>query len=170
MTDSVKIFRAFLSIGSNLGDKKANCERALEQIETNDIGRVLAVSNYYRTEPVDYTDQEWFVNAAAEIQTEMPPEKLLRALKKTERELGTVSKSVRFGPRVIDIDILLYDTLVVRTDELVIPHERMHERVFVLKPLCDINSEITHPVIHKTVGELLSETDDENQGIIPLDD
>ncbi len=165
----IKKSRVFISIGSNLGDKKANCEKALAAIEKNGIATVLSVSRYYRTEPVDFTDQAWFVNAAACIETELPPEDLLAELKRTEKELGTVSKEIRFGPRIIDIDILLYDGLVVDSKDLIIPHERMHERVFVLKPLCDIDSELIHPVLKRPVNALLKDTDAEHQGILLLE-
>lgn len=161
--------QVYISIGSNLGDKKANCDRALRRIVEKNVAEVITVSPYYRTEPVNYTDQDWFVNAAACIETDLAPVELLTALKETEQELGTVEKTVRFGPRKIDLDILLYDDLIIKTERLCIPHERMHERVFVLKPLCDINAEILHPVLKRRIDELLEETDDTNQGIIPLD-
>ena len=165
MGETITKNRVFISIGSNLGDKKENCEKALAEIEKKGIATVLSVSRYYRTEPVDFKDQAWFVNAAACIETALIPEVLLAKLKQIETELGTVSKSVRFGPRIIDIDILLYDALVMDSKELIIPHERMHERVFVLKPLCDINAELIHPVLKLPVSTLLQNVDDEHQGI-----
>jgi len=169
VTDTANKCRVFISIGSNLGDKKANCEQALAAIEKKGIASVLMVSRFYRTEPVDYTDQAWFVNAAACIETKLSPETLLSELKQTEKELGTITKNVRFGPRIIDIDILLYDSLVMDSKELVIPHERMHERVFVLKPLCDLDSELIHPVLNRPVSELLQDVDDEHQDIFLLE-
>ncbi len=169
MSKAITKSRVFISIGSNLGDKKENCENALAAIEKKGIASVLNVSRYYRTEPVDFTDQAWFVNAAACIETELQPEILLAELKQTEKDLGTASKTVRFGPRIIDIDILLYDSLVMDSKDLIIPHERMHERVFVLKPLCDIDAELIHPVLKQPVKELLHNVDDEHQGILLLE-
>ncbi len=157
---------AYISIGSNIGYKKENCSNGMSRIEACGFGKIVKVSGFYRTQPVDYTDQDWFVNMAVEIETSLLPEDLLAALKNIERELGTISKKVRFGPRIIDLDILLYDDLVIKSKDLIIPHERMHERFFVLKPLCDINSKIIHPVINKDVQTLLLEIEDENQKVL----
>lgn len=162
----MKKHKTFISIGSNIGDKRVNCENALNRIATSGVGEIIKVSRFYRTQPVDYTDQDWFVNAAAEIETPLLPKEFLLALKNIEKELGTTLKSVRFGPRIIDLDILLYDDLVINSNDLIIPHERMHERVFVLKPLCDINSEIIHPVIKRKIKDILLDIEDENQGVL----
>lgn len=156
----------YISIGSNIGDKKRNCENGLERIDASGAGCIVKVSEFYKTQPVNYTDQDWFVNAAAEVETSLSPIAFLKAMKRIERELGTVSKSVRFGPRIIDLDILLYDDIVLVSDELTIPHERMHERVFVLQPLCDINYEIIHPVMGKDIKKLLLEINGENQDVM----
>ncbi len=161
---------AYISIGSNIGDKKENCENGLNCIETLGVGKIVKSSRFYKTQPVDYTDQDWFVNMAVEIETLFLPEDLLAALKNIERELGTISKKVRFGPRIIDLDILLYDDLVMSSKDLIIPHERMHERFFVLKPLCDINSKLIHPVINKDVQNLLLEIKDENQKVLLMEE
>ena len=158
----------YLSLGSNLGDKKLNCERALAELERRGIGMIRSLSSYYMTEPVDYTDQDWFVNAAAGMETELAPNDLLGALKQVQGDLGTKEKAVRFGPRIIDLDILLYDDLVMREGDLVIPHERMHQRAFVLIPLCDIAGEKRHPLLGKTMYELLNTIDPEHQDVKPL--
>lgn len=158
----------YLSLGSNLGDKKLNCERALAELERRGIGMIRSLSSYYMTEPVDYTDQDWFVNAAAGMETELAPNDLLAALKQVQGDLGTKEKAVRFGPRIIDLDILLYDDLVMREGDLVIPHERMHQRAFVLIPLCDIAGEKRHPLLGKTMYELLNTIDPEHQDVKPL--
>jgi 2-amino-4-hydroxy-6-hydroxymethyldihydropteridine diphosphokinase len=157
----------FLSFGSNIGDKKALCDRALREIEVRGIGTVEAVSPYYRTDPMDYMDQDWFINGVAKIHTSLTPMALLGLLKTIERDLGTREKAVRFGPRTIDLDILLYDDEVVRAEPLVIPHERMHERAFVMVPMCDIDPERIHPVFKKTMKELLQLIDVSAQGIVP---
>lgn len=157
---------AFISVGSNLGDKEKNCRNGLILLQAKGDISVIQTSPYYKTEPVDYTDQDWFVNAAAKIETDLGPEELLVALKQVEKELGRDLKTVRFGPRIIDLDILLYDDCVVRLEGLVIPHERMHQRAFVLAPLCDIGADIIHPVEGKTIEALLLDIDNENQGVI----
>lgn len=159
--------RVYLSIGSNLGEKEANCRNALAELEKRGIARVKKVSPFYRTDPMDYLDQDWFVNAAAEIQTRLAPQDLLAGLQAVQADLGTITKSVRFGPRVIDLDILLYDDLILHADSLVIPHERMHLRAFVLVPLCDIAHGVRHPVLIRTMAELLSDLPD-HQGVYPL--
>jgi 2-amino-4-hydroxy-6-hydroxymethyldihydropteridine diphosphokinase len=158
----------YLSLGSNLGDKKLNCERALAELERRGIGMIRSLSLYYMTEPVDYTDQDWFVNAAAGMETDLSPQDLLAALKQVQGDLGTKEKAVRFGPRIIDLDILLYDDLVMREGDLVIPHERMHQRAFVLIPLCDIAGEKRHPLLGETMYELLNTIDPEHQDVKPL--
>ncbi len=160
--------RVYLSLGSNLGDRKANCKRALVELEQRGVGVICALSPFYTTEPVDYTDQDWFVNGAAALDTDLSPQDLLVALKQIQSDLGTREKTVRFGPRIIDLDILLYDDLVLNEGGLVIPHERMHQRAFVLIPLCDIAGETRHPLLGRTMTELLSVIDPEHQDVKPL--
>ena len=160
--------RVYLSLGSNLGDRKANCQRALTELERRHVGVLRAISPFYMTEPVDYTDQDWFVNGAAALDTELSPRELLSALQEIQVDLGTRDKAVRFGPRIIDLDILLYDDLVLNEGDLVLPHERMHQRAFVLVPLCDIAGEVVHPLLGRTMTELLSAIDHEHQDVKPL--
>ncbi len=160
--------RVYLSLGSNLGDRKANCQRALAELERRHVGVLRTISPFYMTEPVDYTDQDWFVNGVAELDTELKPRELLSALQELQGDLGTREKAVRFGPRIIDLDILLYDDLVLNEGDLVLPHERMHQRAFVLVPLCDIAGEVVHPLLGKTMTELLSAIDHEHQDVKPL--
>lgn len=163
----MEIHRVYLSIGSNMGDKEANCRRALDELEKQGIATVNQVSEFYRTDPMDYLDQDWFVNAAAEIQTSLKPESLLKELQTVQSDLGTTGKNVRFGPRIIDLDILFYDDQIINTPDLIIPHERMHTRAFVLVPLCDIASGVSHPVLNRSMADLLSDLPD-NQGVYPL--
>lgn len=112
------------------------------------------VSNYYDTEPWGYRDQPNFLNVAITGHTNLPPDELLRVSKDIERELGR-THTFKWGPRIIDIDILLYDNMVIEKDHLTIPHPLMDKRAFVLRPLCDIAPDIRHPLKDKTIKELL---------------
>ncbi len=143
----------YLGLGSNLGDRAANLREALGRLPAAGV-RVRRVSPIYETEPVDYTDQRWFLNLVAEAETQLFPRQLLAATARIERELGRV-RSISKGPRTIDIDILLYGGATVSTPELEIPHPRMAERRFVLAPLADLAPGLRHPVIRRTVRELL---------------
>lgn len=126
----------YIGLGSNLGDRKGNIKRALRELSSTPV-KVIKVSSLIETEPVGGPPQRNFINAAAQIQTELSPGELLKLLKSIERKLGRVP-SERNGPRVIDLDILVYDRLAMATPELTIPHPRMTERDFVLKPLQEI--------------------------------
>jgi 2-amino-4-hydroxy-6-hydroxymethyldihydropteridine diphosphokinase len=141
----------WLGLGSNLGDKRANIQLALDSISRS--CRLLEVSSLYKTEPVGFQDQDWFLNCAARIATEMRPRALLAALQSIEHQLGRTAR-IKNGPRTIDLDILLYDNLIIEEDGLVIPHPRMHQRLFVLAPLREIAPALRHPVSGKTIEEL----------------
>ncbi len=143
----------YLSLGSNIGDRMANLHAAITALGA--LGKVTAVSSFYETEPVEYTQQPWFVNCAVALETEKMPKQFLSALLKIERDMGRSRKiSGRKGPRPIDIDILLYGSSVIDTPSLQIPHPAMHQRRFVLQPLAEIAPEERHPVLKKTVREL----------------
>lgn len=159
----------YLSIGSNLGDKKAYLDRAVAALNTEPHIAVNSVSGYYQTEPQNYSDQDWFVNAAVKIETDLDPDALLGVLTALESGLDKKGKPFRFGPRIIDVDILYYDDVIFKSDFLEIPHPRMHERCFVLIPLCDIGPEVIHPVKKKRADELLNSIE-ETQKVIPLDE
>ncbi|HTX33950.1 MAG TPA: 2-amino-4-hydroxy-6-hydroxymethyldihydropteridine diphosphokinase [Bryobacteraceae bacterium] len=143
----------YLSLGSNVGDRLANLRAALDRLAAPDL-RVVRVSPVYETEPVDYTDQSWFLNLVTEAETDLPPTALLTRAQEIETALGRV-RTVPKGPRTIDIDILLYGEAVVQSARLEIPHPRMHERRFVLMPLADLAPELRHPGRHRTVREML---------------
>ncbi len=160
--------KVYISIGSNMGEKLENCQEGLELIEACGAAKLIAVSDFYKTEPVDYLDQDWFVNAAALVETELLPHDFLKILKKIESDAGRQKKGIRFGPRILDMDILLYGDLVLDTPLLVIPHPRMDKRRFVLGPLCDIDPFVIHPVLKKSMRELLEALEDKGQKIISL--
>jgi 2-amino-4-hydroxy-6-hydroxymethyldihydropteridine diphosphokinase len=143
----------YLSLGSNLGDRERNLRAAIERLGAPGL-RVLRTSPIYETEPVDYADQRWFLNLVVEAETTLFPLQLLARAQKVERGLGRV-RTVPKGPRIIDIDILLYGAAVMRGGKLEIPHPRMAERRFVLVPLHDLAPDLRHPVVRKTVAELL---------------
>jgi 2-amino-4-hydroxy-6-hydroxymethyldihydropteridine diphosphokinase len=143
----------YLSLGSNIGDRRANLRSAIARLEAPDL-RILRISPVYETEPVDYVNQEWFLNLAVEAETELPPMELLARAQEIEAAMGRV-RAVPKGPRTIDIDILLYANEVVHNAELEIPHPRMSERRFVLAPLADLAPDLRHPVTQRTVREML---------------
>ena len=143
---------AYLSLGSNVGDREANLREAIARLEES--GRVVDVSSFYETEPVEFTAQDWFLNCAVVLETGKAPAQLLKSLLTVERAMGRHRVQPK-GPRNIDIDILLFGDLVVNTNDLTIPHPAMHERRFVLEPLAEIAPEVRHPVLKKTVREVL---------------
>jgi 2-amino-4-hydroxy-6-hydroxymethyldihydropteridine diphosphokinase len=149
---------AAIALGSNLesrfGDREANLREAVRRIGA--LGEVRAVSSFYDTEPVGYREQPRFLNAALVIKTEMGPQELIRGLLGVERAMGREREgAVAKGPRVIDLDLLLYGDWVLWAEDLMLPHPRMEERRFVLEPLGEIAPEWVHPVLGVTVRELL---------------
>jgi|SRR5215472_1136636 len=153
--------RVYLSLGSNLGDRQTNIEHALARLGPAGV-HVLQVSSLYRTEPVGYKPQPWFLNCAAEVETDLMPLQLLRRCQTIQRELGR-RPGLRDGPRTIDIDILFYENAVVHSPELTLPHPRMADRRFVLVPLSEIAASSRHPATQRTVREMLDETSDRSQ-------
>ena len=151
--------RAYIGFGANLGDRKANCQKALKLLDGSEGVRVAACSRLYWTEPVGVESQEWFVNAAAALQTTLSPESLLDLLMRIEGEMGRV-RSQPGAPRTIDLDLLFYNDVVKNGPGLVIPHPRIQERRFVLAPLCEIATNYLHPVFHLTVAQLLARCQD----------
>src|SRR5580658_3467608 len=141
---------AYLSLGSNIGDREANLRAAIEKLK--ELGEVV-VSSFYETEPLDFTAQPWFLNCAVAIRTELMPQLFLAKVQAIEQQMGRRRIQPK-GPRNIDIDILLFGDSVVSTPELQIPHPAMHERRFVLEPLAEIAPEVRHPVLKKTVRDL----------------
>jgi 2-amino-4-hydroxy-6-hydroxymethyldihydropteridine diphosphokinase len=158
---------AYLSIGSNLGDPLRNCQEGIAALCADARVELLARSPFYRTEPVDFLDQEWFVNAALQVRTTLAPLELLALLQSIQRRMGRKNDAVRFGPRILDLDIIFYNDLVLDTPHLVVPHPRMHKRRFVLQPICDIDPGVVHPLLGQTMQELLNQLPIDEQGITP---
>jgi len=144
---------AYIGIGSNLGNRQENCLRAIELLQKKGI-IVIKRSSLYETEPWGVKDQPRFINMAIEIDTSLEPKELLKILKNIEKELGR-EKSSKWGPRIIDLDILLFDDIILNEDNLKIPHPLMQERDFVLRPLCEIAPDIYHPLLKLSMYELM---------------
>jgi len=145
---------AYLSLGSNLGSREHYLRDAMVRLKS--LGRVAAVSSLYETEPVDFTDQPWFMNCIVLLETTQAPVQLLGNLLAIEREMGRVRNQDK-GPRTIDIDILLLDDTILDSPLLTIPHPAMHQRRFVLEPLVEIAPEVEHPILKKTIRELVAD-------------
>ncbi len=151
----------YLSLGSNIGDRAANIARAIAALAPRGV-RVTRESSLYETEPVDFREQDWFLNCVVEAETDLAPAELMDALLDVERSLGRVRGAPK-GPRLIDMDILLFGSGIVRAPGLEIPHPRMAERRFVLVPFNEIAPRAWHPVLEKTIGELLDLTHDRSE-------
>jgi 2-amino-4-hydroxy-6-hydroxymethyldihydropteridine diphosphokinase len=159
---------AFISFGSNMGDRLNNCATGIRLLdETGDI-RVESVSDYYLTEPMDFTDQAWFVNGAIKAGTRLGPFGLLALLKAIEFNVGRKTTDVRYGPRVLDFDIIFYNNEIIDTPQLIVPHPRMHCREFVLRPMCDLSPGLVHPVLNKNIKELMQGVKDQGSQCIKI--
>ena len=154
---------AYIGIGSNQGDKVGQCEKAISEILEADHHKLLARSSLFKTQPIGYTSQDWFINGVIKIETYLEPLELLRHLKEIESRLGR-KETFQWGPRAIDLDILLFDEKEIQVEGLQIPHPFLQERQFVLIPLAEIDRSLIHPVLKKTIGELLDDLT-EDQGV-----
>ena len=155
----------YIALGTNLGDRLDNLRAAIRAMSPEII--LLAESRVYETPPWGYEDQPAFLNMVVKAETGLGPEPLLKYLKQIEVKLGR-EQNFRWGPRLIDLDILFYDDVVIESPPLIIPHPRLHERAFVLVPLADVASDFIHPVFQKKIEDLLLEVD--TQGISRLGD
>jgi 2-amino-4-hydroxy-6-hydroxymethyldihydropteridine diphosphokinase len=152
----------YIGFGSNVGDRQQNVFNALLELQKSPFVSIQKVSSFYETDPVGYTEQADFINGVVEIATDLSPAQLLSFVQGIEQKLGR-TRTVRWGPRMIDLDILLYDETVLKSDELVIPHREMHKRRFVLGPLAEIAPDIMIPGTEKTVSQLLNDTTDSSR-------
>ena len=146
----------YLGLGTNLGDKEANLDMAMEEIRKR-VGEILSLSAYYITEPWGFDSKNAFLNAVCKVSTSLSPLDVLLTTQSIEKDLGRMKKSVngQYSDRPIDIDILLYDDIVLDSPNLTIPHPLMHKRTFVMEPLTEIAPELVHPVLHKCMKEIL---------------
>lgn len=148
-----------IGIGSNLGDALQNCKDAIESISRLSSVELIQPSSFYKTEPVGDIKQEYFINAVVEIKTELPARELLKTLQKIEKKMGR-ERSIKGGPRIIDLDIIFYSQEIIREKGLTVPHPEMHKRRFVLEPLNEIASYFIHPVFGVSVRGLKDRLDD----------
>jgi 2-amino-4-hydroxy-6-hydroxymethyldihydropteridine diphosphokinase len=153
--------KVFLGIGTNLGNKESNLEQAVARIKEY-IGPVLKSSAIYETEPWGFQAKEEFLNMVVKIETDLAPSGLLGRILMIESLLGRVREEKQYSSRLIDIDILLFENMIVNEESLKIPHPLLHERKFVLVPLCEIASEIFHPVLKKSIADLLEICEDQS--------
>ena len=153
---------ASIGIGSNLGDAQANCIKAVEKLGRLRATQVVKTSSLYKTEPVGYENQPWFVNCVVLLETRLPPAELLIHLQAIERSMGR-KKGKKWGPRPIDLDILFYDDLIITDDDLIVPHPELQNRKFVLQPLVEIDPNKVHPVLKNTVRSLFRGLDDDKE-------
>jgi 2-amino-4-hydroxy-6-hydroxymethyldihydropteridine diphosphokinase len=148
----------YLALGSNIGNRQQNLREAIRQLGESAV-HISKISSIYETEPVDYLDQPWFLNAVLEAHTDLPAAQLLATLRNIESQMGS-KKAFAKGPRLIDLDILLYDDATIDTPDLQVPHPRMLQRNFVLVPLAEIAPTLRHSSWTATAADLLSQSHD----------
>jgi 2-amino-4-hydroxy-6-hydroxymethyldihydropteridine diphosphokinase len=160
---------AYIGLGANLGEPRRQVEEALALLKAADEVEVVRVSTFYLNPPLGPPEQPWYVNAVAQVRTRLSSQELMRVLRRVEVALGRV-RGQRWGPRLIDLDLLLYNGEVIQEGDLVCPHPELHRRAFVLVPLAEIAPDAFHPVLKKTAAELLAELDEgARQTLQPLD-
>ena len=153
---------AYIGIGSNLGTPGRNCVEAIEKISTNDHIKIISKSSFYKTAPIGDIEQDWFINSVIRVDTKLNPKELLLTLLNIESEMGRIRKE-KWGPRLIDLDLLFYDKLILNQKGITLPHPEIQKRNFVLVPLNEISENLTHPILKKTVKTLLQESSDDTE-------
>ena len=156
----------YIAVGSNIGDKMANCQNGIDSVIREACATLVGQSPFYKTEPVGYEDQDWFVNGVFCIQTDLEPKDLLEKTQAIQTKAGRKKDMIRNGPRILDLDILLFDDRIINSRYLTVPHPRMHQRRFVLQPFCDISPDIVHPIFKKDMKALLDELPSDTQQVI----
>jgi len=144
---------AYIGVGGNMGDKEKNVKMALELISNSYHSKITKTSKLYETRPVGYLEQDDFLNCAAQVKTLLSPLEFVNFLLSIEKDLKR-ERVIRWGPRTVDLDVLLYDNVISSIEEIILPHPRMHERMFVLQPLSDIAPYVIHPILNKTIIQL----------------
>jgi 2-amino-4-hydroxy-6-hydroxymethyldihydropteridine diphosphokinase len=156
--------KVYLGLGTNLGDRETNLRKAINNVGEL-IGSVVHISSIYETEPVGFKTKDRFLNMVAEVDTTLEPLGVMEMILQVETLLGRVRKGNKYSSRVIDLDILLFGNRIIENDSLSVPHPRMHERRFVLVPLCEISPDLVHPILEKSIKTLLSECQDKSSVI-----
>ena len=160
--------KAFIGIGSNLGDRRKNCSEAVKRLKEIRGCEFLGCSRWYLTSPVGVRDQDWFVNGVARLDAEISARELLSRLRSIETDMGRV-RNEKWGPRVIDLDLLLYGEDIIRESDLEVPHPQMHLRRFVLVPLAELDPDVIHPILANTASQMLSALKGEEQQVSLLE-
>lgn len=169
MSGSIPLKTAYIGVGSNLGEPLSNCRGAIQLLDGLEGCSVSKTSRFYRTEPVGGSPQGWYVNAVVRMETTLGPRELLRALLSVESAMGRIRRE-KWGPRIIDLDLLLYGEEVIREEGLTVPHPFMHERRFVLLPMMDLDPQGIHPILGKSMAQMAAELGVEGQAVMLLDD
>jgi 2-amino-4-hydroxy-6-hydroxymethyldihydropteridine diphosphokinase len=160
---------AYIGIGSNMGKSQGNCREAIETIGALDECSIISVSGFYLTEPVGVEAQDWYVNSVVSMSTAMPAQDLLKTLLQVEKDMGRV-RIEKWGPRIIDLDLLLYGDELLDDEGIKVPHPLMHLRKFVMAPMTELAPELIHPALGKTMAELYGEIEGESQVIKRLEE
>ena len=160
---------AYIGIGSNLGDRYQNCLKAVDLLRRIPGVELTGISGWYLTKPVGVERQEWFINGVLSLEVKISAQDLLKGLMAAEQGMGRV-RTKRWGPRIIDLDILLYGNQIIDEDDLKVPHPLMHVRRFVLVPIADLAPEVPHPSIGLTMSQLLDQLHKDGQDVIPYEE
>lgn len=159
----------YIGIGSNLGDRYQNCLKAVDRLRRIPGVKISGISGWYLTKPVGFDRQEWFINGALSLEVVIPAWDLLKGLMRVEQGMGRV-RMEPWGPRIIDLDILLYGNQIIEEEDLKVPHPLMHVRRFVLVPMVDLAPGVPHPSMGLTMSQLLEQLQDDGQDVIPYEE